>query len=83
MWHRFKGGKGVATAGGMILWMAPIVGAILVPAWAVITAVLKKASVASLLMAAAIVPSLAIVGRRGWSLVWAARRSAPDPLPSP
>lgn len=72
VWHRFKGGKGVATAGGMILWMAPIVGAILVPAWAVITAILKKASVASLLLATAMVPSLAAAGRRGWSLIWAA-----------
>ena len=29
IWHRFKGGKGVATTGGMVLWMAPVLGAVL------------------------------------------------------
>jgi glycerol-3-phosphate acyltransferase PlsY len=72
VWHRFKGGKGVATTGGMVLWMEPILGAVLTIAWALITAVLKRASVASLFMAIALVPGLALVGRRGWSLGWAA-----------
>jgi glycerol-3-phosphate acyltransferase PlsY len=71
LWHRFKGGKGVATTGGMVLWMSPVLGAILVPAWAVITALLRKASVASLLLATALVPGLWIAGHRGWSIGWA------------
>ena len=71
VWHRFRGGKGVATAGGMVLWLSPILGAVLVPAWALITAVLKKASVASLALALALVPGVLIAGHRGWSVVWA------------
>lgn len=71
VWHRFRGGKGVATAGGMTLWMEPFLGLILVPMWAVVTATAKKASVASLLLAVLLVPGLALFGHRGWSLVWA------------
>lgn len=70
VWHRFKGGKGVATTGGAVLWMAPVVGAILVGSWAAVTVATRKASVASLLLALALVPSLALAGRRGWALVW-------------
>ena len=75
IWHRFRGGKGVATAGGMVLWLSPVLGAILLPAWGLITAVLKKASVASLALAVALVPGLWIAGHRGWSLVWAGAAS--------
>jgi glycerol-3-phosphate acyltransferase PlsY len=70
LWHRFRGGKGVATTGGAITWMAPLVGGILAAAWALLTIVGRKASLASLLMAVALVPALAIAGRRGWSLIW-------------
>jgi len=68
VWHRFRGGKGVAATGGMVLWMAPIVGAILTGVWVLLTVAAKKASVASLALAAALVPALAVAGRRGWSL---------------
>jgi glycerol-3-phosphate acyltransferase PlsY len=68
VWHRFRGGKGVATTGGMVLGMAPIVGAILTGLWVLLTVAAKKASVASLALAAALVPALAVAGRRGWSL---------------
>jgi glycerol-3-phosphate acyltransferase PlsY len=71
VWHRFKGGKGVATTAGAALWMAPLVGGILVVVWGLLTAVARKASIASLLLAIALVPSLALGGVRGWSLVWA------------
>jgi glycerol-3-phosphate acyltransferase PlsY len=72
VWHRFRGGKGVATTAGMVFWMAPAVGAILSAAWAAIVALTHKASVASLLLAIALVPALAIAGRRGWPLGWTA-----------
>lgn len=71
IWHRFRGGKGVATTGGVTLWMEPVLGAILVPLWALVTAVARKASVASLLLAVLLVPGLAVFGWRGWPLVWA------------
>ncbi|MBU1227563.1 MAG: glycerol-3-phosphate 1-O-acyltransferase PlsY [Actinobacteria bacterium] len=75
IWHRFKGGKGVATSAGMMLWMSPILGAILLTTWALITLVAKRASVASLLMAIALVPGLVIAGHRGWPLIWAGAAS--------
>lgn len=76
LWHRFRGGKGVATTGGAVLWMAPVVGAALIGAWALLTAVVRKASVASLTLAAALVPALALAGRRGWALGWAGAAAA-------
>jgi glycerol-3-phosphate acyltransferase PlsY len=71
VWHRFKGGKGVATTGGMALWMQPVLGGVLVLGWALLVMAVRRASVGSLVLAAALVPGLAIVGQRGWSLVWA------------
>jgi len=71
VWHRFRGGKGVATVGGAVVWMEPLLGAALIAAWGIIVAVLRKASLASLLLAAALVPGLLAAGQRGWSLVWA------------
>lgn len=71
LWHRFRGGKGVATTGGMAVWLAPIVGIGLLAAWAAIAALTRRASIASLAVAAAFVPALVAAGQRGWSLVWA------------
>ena len=71
VWHRFKGGKGVATTGGMALWMQPVLGGVLVLGWALLVMAVRRASIASLVLATALVPGLAIVGQRGWSLVWA------------
>jgi glycerol-3-phosphate acyltransferase PlsY len=71
VWHRFRGGKGVATVAGAVVWLEPLLGAVLIAAWGIIVAVLRKASLASLLLAAALVPGLMVAGQRGWSLVWA------------
>lgn len=71
IWHRFHGGKGVATAGGMTLWMEPWAGLIFVGAWALIVALSKRASIASMVAAIALVPILAALGHGGWTLVWA------------
>lgn len=71
VWHRFRGGKGVATTGGMALWMQPILGGALILGWALLVMAFRRASVASLVLAAVLVPGLALVGVRGWSLVWA------------
>jgi len=71
VWHRFKGGKGVASTGGIALWMEPILGGVLLLVWVLLAMVAKRASVASLVLAVALIPGLAIAGQRGWSLVWA------------
>ncbi len=70
LWHRFRGGKGVATSGGMAAWLEPLVGVGLIVGWALVVAATKRASIASLVVAAAFVPALVITGHRGWSLVW-------------
>jgi glycerol-3-phosphate acyltransferase PlsY len=51
--RRFKGGRGVATAGGVLLVLYPLVGVALAAIWFFIARVLKKASVASILVSAA------------------------------
>jgi glycerol-3-phosphate acyltransferase PlsY len=70
LWHRFRGGKGVATSGGVAVWLEPVVGIGLVLGWAVVVASTKRASIASLAVALAYLPALLLTGHRGWSLVW-------------
>jgi glycerol-3-phosphate acyltransferase PlsY len=72
IWHRFRGGKGVATAIGAAVYLAPVFGLILAALWLIVTLVLKVASIASLGAMVLYVPGLALSGYRGWALVWAA-----------
>jgi glycerol-3-phosphate acyltransferase PlsY len=62
--RRFKGGRGVATAGGVLVVLYPLAIAILALVWFGIARGLKKASVASV-VCAALFP--AIVAVRGGS----------------
>jgi len=72
IWHRFRGGKGVATAIGAAVYLAPAFGFVLALLWLVVTLVFKVASIASLGAMVLYVPGLAISGYRGWALAWAA-----------
>ncbi len=76
LWRPGGGGKGVATAVGVLLVMSPWVGVGSLVVWAVQLVVTRVASAGSLLLAAAWVPALALVGERGWELVWAAAMAA-------
>lgn len=71
LWHRFRGGRGVATAIGAVLYLAPVFGVVLGVGWLAMTFIGKTASVASLVAMAVYVPGLAVAGYRGWSLAWA------------
>lgn len=71
IWYRFKGGKGVATAGGAIIVVSPILGVALVVIWATVALLVRISSVASLTVVVLSVPGLAIAGHRGWALIWA------------
>jgi acyl phosphate:glycerol-3-phosphate acyltransferase len=62
--RRFKGGKGVATAGGMLIVLYPWIVLVLALVWFLVARVLKLASVASLLCAV-LFPVLVWVGGYG------------------
>jgi glycerol-3-phosphate acyltransferase PlsY len=66
--RRFKGGKGVATAGGMLAVLNPIVIGVLAVVWVVATRVLKLASVGSLLVSVLFPVGVAVAGRPGWEI---------------
>ena len=68
VWHRFKGGKGVAAAAGMVAWLEPWAFLALLGVFVLVVAVTRKASLGSLLAAVGLVPALALFGHRGWSL---------------
>jgi len=72
VWHRFRGGKGVASAGGGVLWLEPMVGLVFAAVWVLLTLITRKASVGSLVNASLYVPALWWLGNGGWSLVWSA-----------
>ncbi|MDE0215146.1 MAG: glycerol-3-phosphate acyltransferase [bacterium] len=57
-----QGGKGVATFGGLLLALTPMVGVILIGVWAVALAATKRAGAASLAAAAAAPAAVAIQG---------------------
>ena len=71
IWHRFRGGRGVATAVGAVLWLEPIWGLILAVGWGGVVATTKTASIASLVAMVLYVPGYAVFGTRRVSLVWA------------
>jgi Predicted membrane protein len=66
--RRFKGGKGVATAGGMLAVLNPLVIAALAVVWFVAARVLKLASVGSLIVAGLFPVGVAVIGRPGWEI---------------
>ena len=66
--RRFKGGKGVATAGGTLAVLNPLVCAALVAVWFVTARLLKLASVGSLIVAVLFPVGVAIMGRPGWEI---------------
>ncbi len=70
--HRFKGGKGMATAAGMLLVVFPVPAVILAAVWAVIVVIWRTASIGSLVAMAAAVPLLAVFGVGSWELLWVA-----------
>ena len=55
-----------------MLWLEPLLGAALLGVWAVLAFVAKRASLASLVVAAALVPGVIGFGHRGWAVAWSA-----------
>lgn len=68
--HRFKGGKGVATAFGALLFLDPLVGLGLGVAWGVLVALTRTASIASLVVLVAVVPAYWYFGNAPGAMPW-------------
>jgi glycerol-3-phosphate acyltransferase PlsY len=66
--RRFKGGRGVATAAGVMLVLHPLVALALVVVWLLLGRVLHMASVASLVCALALPVLVWASGRAGWEI---------------
>ena len=61
--RRFKGGKGVATTGGGVLTLYPLIGIVMLVLWLTVTKSTKKASLGSLAIAVGFPCGQAIAGR--------------------
>ena len=68
VFHRFRGGRGVATSGGVLLFVVPLAGLITAAVWAVAARLTRVASIASLSAAVIAVPLAWWQGARppGW-----------------
>lgn len=70
--HGFKGGKGVATGFGVILFAQPLAGLGLGLIWGIVVGITRTASLGSLLVVVLTLPLLALLGSPPWTLVWVA-----------
>ena len=70
IFHKFRGGKGVATGAGVALFTMPVVALITIAAWFLLVRVMKLASVASLIAVAMAVPLALWRGIGTEALIW-------------
>ncbi|NBV81674.1 MAG: glycerol-3-phosphate acyltransferase [Actinobacteria bacterium] len=69
VFRKFRGGKGVASAGGAMFVLFPVVSAVLFMSWFVISKITRKASVASLAITVATPVGMLIDGAETWELL--------------
>ncbi len=70
VFHRFRGGKGVATGLGVLIFTVPLVGVIAVVAWLILVKLTKTASISSFIVMGLSIPLAIWRGVTGMSLVW-------------
>lgn len=70
VFHKFKGGKGVATGLGVLIFTVPLMALIEVVGWLIIAKLTKVASIASMIAVAAAIPLAIWQGVTGLSLMW-------------
>ena len=70
--HGFKGGKGVATGMGVILFANPLIGLGLGLLWGIVVGLTRTASIGSLLVVLLTLPALYFSGADAATLVWVA-----------
>jgi len=66
---RFRGGKGVATAGGAMFVLQPIVSPVLLVIWFAISKLTKKASLASIAITVLLPVGAALLGAPAWEII--------------
>jgi glycerol-3-phosphate acyltransferase PlsY len=69
VFHRFQGGKGVATAAGLMFWVMPVATVVLAAVWGLLVAATRVASIGSLTVVVLTMPAAWWSGLRGSSLV--------------
>ena len=72
IFYRFRGGKGVATGAGVLLFTVPLAAVLELALWGVIVKLTKTASIGSLVIMVITIPVLIWQGVEGASLVWVA-----------
>jgi glycerol-3-phosphate acyltransferase PlsY len=72
VFHRFKGGKGVATGSGVLLFVIPLVAIATTLVWGIIVKLTRTASIASLILTVATIPLAIWRGVEGLGLLWLA-----------
>ena len=70
IFHRFKGGKGVATAAGLLIWLIPRAALVLIAIWALLVVVTRVASIGSLTVMVLAVPAAWIEDIGTAALLW-------------
>ena len=68
---RGRGGRGMATTGGAVLGSQPWLALVVVGTWIAGLAATRRVAPASVLAALATPTGAALLGARGWTLVWA------------
>lgn len=69
VFHRFRGGKGVATAAGVVMFTLPIAGLALAALWGAVVLVTRVSATGSLALAVASVPAALWQGLSGIPLI--------------
>ena len=67
--RQFKGGKGIATGGGVLLVLHPLIMIIAAATWVAIMKLTKKASLASIVIVPLVIALIALTGRPGWEIL--------------
>jgi len=70
VFFKFRGGKGGAAFGGMVLGLYPLVAVLFLVVFAVIVAATKIASLATIAATVVGLPAVWLAGARGWVFVW-------------
>jgi glycerol-3-phosphate acyltransferase PlsY len=70
IFHRFKGGKGVATAAGLLLWLIPRAALVLIAIWILLVVVTRVASIGSLTVMMLTVPAAWLEDIGTAALLW-------------